>query len=152
MTKRRKQTDLDSSVDTVAGECIAVRLRIVNRVVTGIYDKALRPLDLKVSQMNILVATAKLGVARPADICRLLHLEVSTLSRNVERMKTRGWLETVPDSDGRAQPFRLSTDGKNLLRKAIPLWEEAQAKAAEAVGQSFIDGLGQAVASVNRSE
>src|SRR6516162_3196973 len=48
-----------------AGECIAVRLRLVNRVVTNLYDAALRPLGLKVSQLNILVVTAKLGLAQP---------------------------------------------------------------------------------------
>src|SRR3954465_15315447 len=92
-------------IDKMAGECIAVRLRMLNRVITNIYDDVLRPLNLKVSQMNILVAAAKLETARPAEVCEHLQLDVSTLSRNVERMKARGWLEIVPDADGRAQPF-----------------------------------------------
>ena len=103
------------SIDTIAGQCIAVRLRMLNRVVTNIYDDALRPLGLKVSQMNILVAAAKMGVARPAEMGGRLHLDVSTLSRNVERMKARGWLEVVPDEDGRAQPFRVTARGVKLL-------------------------------------
>src|SRR3954453_11179233 len=89
------------TIETIAGECIAVRLRMLNRVVTNLYDDALRPLGLKVSQMNILVAAAKMGTARPVDVCDYLHLDVSTLSRNVERMKARGWLEVGPDEDGR---------------------------------------------------
>ena len=54
------------SVDAIARSCIAVRLRLLNRVVTNLYDDALRPLGLKVSQLNLLVVTAKLGLARPA--------------------------------------------------------------------------------------
>jgi DNA-binding MarR family transcriptional regulator len=107
-------------IDKVASECVAVRLRMLNRVVTNIYDDALRSLDLKVSQMNILVAAAKMGTARPIEVCGHLHLDVSTLSRNVERMKARGWLEVVADADGRSQPFRLTPQGRKLLKKAIP--------------------------------
>src|SRR5436309_11395702 len=97
-----------SSVDTITRTCIAVRLRLLNRVVTNLYDDALRPLGLKVSQLNILVVTAKLGLARPAQVCEVLQLDTSTLSRNVERMRARGWLEAVPEQDARTQPFRLT--------------------------------------------
>ena len=60
---------MQAMIDKVASECIAVRLRMLNRVVTNIYDDALRPLGLKVSQMNILVAAAKMGTARPIEVC-----------------------------------------------------------------------------------
>ncbi len=94
--------------DVIARECLVVRLRMLNRVVTNIYDDALRPLGVKASQLNILVVTAKLGLARPADVCERLQLDISTLSRNAERMKAKGWLEVISDDDGRAQPFRLT--------------------------------------------
>ena len=100
-----------TAIDTIAEECIAVRMRMLNRVVTNIYDDALRPLGVKVSQMNILVATGRIGTARPAEVCERLHLDVSTLSRNVERMKARGWLEVIPDEDGRAQALGESGTG-----------------------------------------
>lgn len=137
-------------IDKIAVECIAVRLRMLNRVVTNIYDDALRPLDLKVSQMNILVAAAKMGTARPIDVCEHLHLDVSTLSRNVERMKSRGWLEVVPDEDGRSQPFRLTPQGRRLLEKAIPSWEEAQEKVTTLLGDRTVDQLNQAVKRINK--
>ena len=49
------------SIDMIVRDCIAVRLRLLNRVVTNLYDDALRPLGLKTSQLNILTSTAKLG-------------------------------------------------------------------------------------------
>src|ERR1051326_4970959 len=117
---------LRATIDIVAAECIAVRMRMLNRVITNFYDDAFRPLDLKVSQMNILVAAAKMETARPIEVCEHLHLDVSTLSRNVERMKARGWLEVVPDEDGRSQPFRLTPLGRNILEKAVSAWPGAQ--------------------------
>jgi len=136
-----KPTD---NIDTIARTCIAVRLRLLNRVVTNLYDDALRPLGLKVSQLNILIVTAKLGLARPAQVCDLLQLDASALSRNVERMRAHGWLEVVPDEDARTQPFRLTALGRRLIDKAVPAWEKAQRQAAELLGNEGMALLDQA--------
>ncbi|MGE5191675.1 MAG: MarR family winged helix-turn-helix transcriptional regulator [Deltaproteobacteria bacterium] len=127
-----------STIDDIARDCIAVRMRMFNRLITNLYDEALRPLGVKVSQMNILVATAKLGVAQPAQVCAILQLDASTLSRNVERMRARGWLEVVPGDDARAQPFRLTPAGRKLLERTIPAWEKAQRKAVEFLGEDGV--------------
>ena len=132
------------SIDTIAAECVGVRVRMLNRVVTNIYDEALRSLGVKMSQMNILVATAKLGTVQPADICLRLQLDASTLSRNVERMKSRGWLEVVPHSDARSQPFRLTPAGRKLLQKAAPLWQQAQKRVKAELGKELVALLTQA--------
>src|SRR5947209_9790247 len=142
---------MQSMIDKIAGECVAVRLRMLNRVITNIYDNALRPIDLKVSQMNILVAAAKMGIARPLEVCEYLHLDVSTLSRNVERMKARGWLEVVPDADGRSQPFQLTPRGRKLLEKAIPAWSEAQRQVTTVLGGGFVHQLGRATKRLNQA-
>ncbi len=55
-------------LDRVASDCIAARVRLINRVVTAIYDDALRPHGLRVSQGNILVAVGRKGQARPAVV------------------------------------------------------------------------------------
>src|ERR1043166_3129581 len=136
---------MQTMIDQVASECVAGRLRMLNRVITNIYDDAFRPLDVKVSQMSILVATAKLGTARPTEVCEHLHLDVSTLSRNVERMKARGGLEVVPDEDGRSQPFRLTSQGRKLLEKAIPAWSKAQQQVKKILGDGVVEQLNQAM-------
>src|SRR4029077_4573472 len=134
----------NNSIDTIARTCIAVRLRLLNRVVTSFYDDALRPLSLKVSQLNILIVTARLGIARPAQVCEFLQLDASTLSRNVERMRAHGWLEVVPEDDARVQPFRLTAPGKRLIEKAVPAWEGAQRQATELLGDEGIALLNRA--------
>jgi DNA-binding MarR family transcriptional regulator len=125
-------------IDAIARTCIAVRLRMLNRVVTNLYDDALRPLGLKVSQLNILVVTAKLGVAQPARVCDILQLDTSTFSRNVERMRAKHWLEVVPGEDARTQPIRLTAQGRKLLEKAVPAWEQAQEQAEKFLGDDGI--------------
>ena len=135
------KSNVEKSIDNIARNCVAARLRLLNRVVTNFYDEALRPLGLKVSQLNILIVTAKLGLARPAHVCNILQLDVSTLSRNVERMQARGWLEIVPDKDARTQPFRLTHYGKRLIEKAIPAWQKAQRQATDLLGDEGIASL-----------
>ena len=100
-----------TSIDTISKTCIAVRLRLLNRVVTNFYDDALRPLGLKVSQLNILIVTARLGLVLTTQVCEILRIDTSTLSRNVKPLRAHGRLEVVPEDDARAQPFRLTASG-----------------------------------------
>ena len=132
----------------IAEACIGSRVRLLNRVITRIYDDALRPLGITIGQMNILVVIAKRETARPAEICGALKIEVSTLSRNIERMRTRGWIEVLEDAqDARAHQFRLSPKGQDLLTKAFPAWEKAQQKAEEIMGDTGIEALDKAAES-----
>ena len=142
-----RRTEKTETPEALTAQCIAHRLRLMHRVVMGIYDEALRAegVDMRVSQMNILVAAGKMGTARPAEVCKRLHLDVSTLSRNVERMKARGWLEVIPDDDGRAQPFRLTSEGHKRVEQAAPAWKKAQKQAKSLLGDGIVDLLGQAV-------
>ena len=137
----RKDEELIHHVEDIAENCLAVRARLLNRVITHVYDEALRPLGLKVSQMNILVVVQKLGRARPAEVCQILKLDTSTLSRNVERMRAKGWVEILDDEDGRAHPFQLTSSGKSLLRRAYPAWKAAQEKSAAVLGDNGVELL-----------
>jgi DNA-binding MarR family transcriptional regulator len=141
-----------SSIDAISRTCIAVRLRLLNRVVTSFYDDALRPLGLKVSQLNILIVTARLGLARPAKVCEILQLDASTLSRNIKPMQLHGWLEVVSEQDARAQPFRLTAEGRRLIDKAMPAWEKGQRQATELLGAEGIALLDKAARKVGMSQ
>ena len=123
------------TADRMARECIAVRVRLINRVITALYDEALRPFALRISQANILSAIALLGESRPADVSRVLRIEKSTLSRDVELMKQNGWLESDPPAGGRNQTIRLTPQGAKLLAKIQPSWEKAQAEAKLLIGE-----------------
>lgn len=140
-----------TSIDTIAKTCIAGRLRLLNRVVTNIYDDALRPLGLKISQGNILILTGKMEVASPIQVSEYLQLDISTLSRNLELMRKKGWLEEVPGEDARSHPFRLTAEGKRIIEKAIPAWEKAQAAARELLGDDFVSLLNKAAKRASES-
>jgi DNA-binding MarR family transcriptional regulator len=139
--KRRGVASNPERVDRIAGECIAVRVRLINRVISAVYDEALRPLGIRISQGNLLVAVARMGEARPADLCKLLRIEKSTLSRDVEVMKGNGWLESDPPAGGRNQVLRVTAAGRELLARSYPAWESAQAEASRLIGAPGVDAL-----------
>lgn len=118
----------------IAGECLAVRTRMLSRVLTAIYDDAVRPLGVTVGQVNILVSVNSAGSARQRDIGRLLYMEKSTLSRNVERLRNGGWLRVSDDDDARSQRLAVTAKGKRLIAKVLPSWELAQERARVVVG------------------
>ncbi|TAH39355.1 MAG: MarR family transcriptional regulator [Planctomycetota bacterium] len=119
---------------TIARDCLAVRLRLVNRAVTAIYEQALRPWDLSAAQLNLLVAVASLDQASPTELGRLLIVDKSTLSRNLERMRARGWLAEHGAADARARPVRATAAGLRLLEEVLPAWQQAQRRVARIIG------------------
>jgi DNA-binding MarR family transcriptional regulator len=131
----------ETPAEVIARECIAVRVRALNRAVTALYDDALRPHGLRVGQLNLLVAIAYIGTARAADLCRVLRMEKSTLSRDVELMRRRGWLEVDDSSVGRARPLRVTAAGARLLGAVRPAWSSAQQKARTLVGDQGVAAL-----------
>lgn len=128
-------------IAAVADECIANKVRLLNRAVTAVYDEALRPHGIKVSQMSVLITVAKMERASPGAVGRTLHMEKSTLSRNVERMRARGWLEVVPSTDGRNTELGVTATGHRLLHDIHPAWNRAQRRAAEMLGEHGVRGI-----------
>ena len=109
----------DNLIEKVARECIANKVRLLNRIVTAIYDEALRPHQLTVGQMSVLVTVSRMGRASPGAVGRMLHMEKSTLSRNVERKRARGWLEAIPTEDGRATELHVTTVAADCCGRLI---------------------------------
>jgi len=141
----RKGESLEAKADLIVEECIAVRVRLLARAVTKIYNQALRPHGLTVSQMNILVAASYMGQVKQQDICRVLHLDKSTLSRDLARMRAQGWVTDVPGDDPRATILRVAAAGKKLLEKAFPAWHQAQEEARALLGEKDAASLGRMI-------
>src|SRR5262249_20213286 len=116
--------------------CIATRLRLAARIITKQYDDALRPFGLTVAQMALLAVAADLGQIRQSDVGAVLHLDDSTLSRNLQRMRTAGWLEEVVENDARVHTHRLTAAGAAILERAMPAWRAVQRQAHKLLGDS----------------
>jgi DNA-binding MarR family transcriptional regulator len=131
----------DVTKERMARECIAMRVRLLNRLVTKIYDKHLRPYGLRTAQQTILVAISLMQSPTPTQIERRLTLEKSTVSRNVERMQRRGWVEFVSSEDGRSHRLTLTAKGAELLAETTGAWQAAQKKVVSLLGKRGVTAL-----------
>jgi DNA-binding MarR family transcriptional regulator len=109
---------------------------MMSRVISRLYDQALRPLGLKSSQLSIMALIAQAGAAGPGEIGRSLRMEPSTVSRNVARMRANGWLRDLARADRRAYRLTLTPAGERLLVEAFPAWEQAQQAVASLLGET----------------
>jgi DNA-binding MarR family transcriptional regulator len=135
----------------IASECLAGRVRVLNRVVTGIYEDALRPHKVRISQMNIIIAVSVMGPVSAAEVCRQLRLEKSTLSRDLDRLLDRGWVRATP-ATGRTQHLEVTAAGRALIQKVTPAWQEAQDRIYEVLGADLAKGICDAVGRLQAAE
>ena len=132
--------------------CMADKFRLLNRVITQLYDEALRPTGMTTSQMNILVVVAKYGEASPQQVGEWLHMEKSTLSRNVRRLGQNGWLRVLESDKGRTHILKLTSKGSRALRKGLPLWESAQREAQAILGKTGVEEIMRVAETVRSAE
>jgi DNA-binding MarR family transcriptional regulator len=127
--------------ESVEGVCVGGCVRKLNRMVTAIYDRALAGAGLKTSQFSVLVAVANRNKARPTELTKLLQMDESTLSRNVERMCARGWLRLERGGDRRSHLIEVTDKGHALIRKCLPAWQRAQGKVSQRLGADNVAAL-----------
>jgi DNA-binding MarR family transcriptional regulator len=127
--------DHSSIVEEISSGCLLGHWRKVNRVLTSIYEAEMRDWDLKPSQLNLLVAIAKAGPVRRIDLGKRLHLDPSTLTRNLRVILKQGWIEERPDeADQRSSRIKVTPKGRRLLDSIAPAWRRAQARARQMLG------------------
>jgi len=132
---------MKQAIQRIGRECIGFRVRMLNRIVTSIYDDALADLGLKASQFNLLVAVANREQARPAELAQILEMDESTVSRNVERMCAKGWFRREEGEDRRSHLIRVTEKGIGLIRRGYPAWQKAQEDVSRRLGPASIADL-----------
>jgi DNA-binding MarR family transcriptional regulator len=131
-----------SVLETIAQECIAARLRLLNQIISRVYDEALAPYELSVSQVSLLIAVSR-GVSTPGRICRFFWLDKATLRQDLEHLRARGWLVLGQGECGsRTRQLRTTPEGLEVLHRAAAAWREAQNKAEEILGAEGVAALG----------
>ncbi|HSR50314.1 MAG TPA: MarR family winged helix-turn-helix transcriptional regulator [Acidobacteriota bacterium] len=136
-----EKLDFEQTAREIAMGCLAGRVRLLNRVITGAYNEALRPHGVRVEQLGLMSMVAFLDQPTPSDIERFLRLDRSTLSRNLRRLRENGWIETVPGPDARSHRLKVTPQGQALLRRALASWRGAQQKLRDELGEDVLQAL-----------
>ncbi len=125
--------------------CTCANLRRATRVVTQVYDAALKPVGLRATQFNLLAALAKRGGVAMTPLAEGLVMDRTTLTRNLKPLIARGLVRVEQEQDQRVRKIHLTDDGMKLFNRARPHWQEVQARLVEGLGGArwagFLDDL-----------
>jgi DNA-binding MarR family transcriptional regulator len=136
--------DLGEIAESASSTCISTRVRQLSRIVTRVYDDALRPLGITASQFTLLTQLAQQDGITAVEIGHSLDIEKSTLSRNLKRLLALGHITMDPPAGRRGRGLHLTPKGETVIAQAFPVWHDAQSRTIRIMGhesRSTLDSL-----------
>jgi len=121
--------------------CACGRLRRAARALTQLYDDAMAPAGLRVTQFSLLRTLANEGPRRITELADRQLLDRTALSRNLDPLIEKGLVAVAPGRDARTRDVALTAKGAAALRRAEPFWKQAQADVAARIGAAKLDSL-----------
>ena len=108
--------------------CLCNALRQASRAVSRFYDEELRGVGLRTTQYSLLSMLARTGEVRQGDLGGFIHLEETTLTRNIRPLVVAGWVSVRSGDDRREKLVTITAAGTAKLVEARSAWERAQAR------------------------
>jgi len=125
--------------------CSHLALRRLTRLVSRHYDAHLACCGLKTTQYSLLATVTSSGPVGLGDLARLLSLDASTLTRNLQPLVKAGLLTIEAGADGRSRQVTATPAGARLRAFAKPHWRRAQASLDKTIGPEHAESLHQIV-------
>jgi DNA-binding MarR family transcriptional regulator len=123
--------------------CYCAAVRAAARKTTALYDAILAPAGLTLAQYSLMRRIERAGTVSLTRLGRLADLDRSTVGRNVKALEALGLVRVSAAEDQREAAVSLARAGQEALRRAAPLWKEAQRRVEAQLGSS---GAGQLLA------
>jgi DNA-binding MarR family transcriptional regulator len=115
--------------------CLSGSLRRTSRALTQLYEKKLRPLGLRATQLTILQVLWRAGEMSQGQLGEMLAMDSTTLTRTLKIMGRQGWIVERRGEDRRERWLRLAKAGETQLNRALPAWERVQSRLRRQVGR-----------------
>ena len=114
--------------------CACNELRKATRTVTRLYDEALKPAGLRVTQYALL-SSLRADTGTPVSrLAEQLEMDRTTLSRNLVPLERRGLVAIEAGPDARSRLVSITPAGIERVTCARPYWRAAQASIVERLG------------------
>lgn len=143
-TLQAESPDIGTIAENTSTGCLATRVRQLSRIVTRVYDDAMRPLGITGSQFTLLTQVGLQDGITAVEIGFALDIEKSTLSRNLKRLLGLGLINMDPPAGRRGRGLHLTPKGQVMIKEAYPIWMGAQQRALSLMGhesKSALDDL-----------
>ena len=128
-------------IEASGAPCTCGRLRRASRALTQLYDDAMAPAGLRVTQFSLLRALARGGPLRISELAARQLLDRTALSRNLDPLVDAGFVDIVRGRDARTREVAITPMGAAALEAAQPHWLAAQRKVANLLGAEKLEAL-----------
>lgn len=122
-------------------KCSCFNLRKTTRAVTQYFDHTLEPVGIRATQFTLLVSMAAVSAHTLTEMATSLLMDRTTLTRNLKPLEKLGLITTTEARDKRSKAYSLTEKGRDVLQKAIPLWEKSQRKVVDGLGNDRFNHL-----------
>jgi DNA-binding MarR family transcriptional regulator len=133
------------------GPCACTTLRRATRAVTALYDAALSPMRLRITQFSVLRILERRGPLTISALAAAAALDRSTMGRNLEPLRRRRLVKLLSGEDQRERVVGLTRAGRGVIRQALPHWEKVQTQVRSVIAAGSIDRLAARVESLSSS-
>jgi DNA-binding MarR family transcriptional regulator len=135
----------------IDGACNFTALRRASRYVTAVYDQALTPIGLRITQFSILYQLVKHGPMTISDLAQKMAMDRTTLSSNLKLLQRDALVTMTTGDDRRAKLSEITKAGKTRYEQAFPLWSDVQRRFESVYGQQRAKSLRQELQQVLKS-
>lgn len=116
----------------VRDHCLCLHAQRAARALARRFDEALRPLGLTNGQFSLMMALNRPEPPPMGPVAAVLAMDRTTLTAALKPLERRGLVRVEADPrDRRGRLLRLTEEGRRLLTKAFPVWQETHAKVDE---------------------
>ena len=129
---RRPERGYIPGMDPIA--CLCANVRRAALALTALYDEALAPHEIKVTQLSLLRAIERHGAPNLTQLAEATGLDRSTLGRNLRVLAGLGLLSLSAGDDQRDRVASLTTRGRARVAVAARTWARVQADLSGALG------------------
>jgi len=130
------------------GVCNCLAVRQAARNLTAIYDHALDPIDLRVTQFSVLYKLESRGKIRISELADILVMDRTTLTRNLRPLARGGLIAYLQRRDRREHWVTLTPAGRQKFKTALRYWGRAQDEFESAFGRRNASRLRRTLRSV----
>lgn len=113
--------------------CACTTLRKATRAVTRLYDEALAPTGMTITQFAILRNVSRRGTVALSRLAEILVMERTSLYRALTPLERLGWL-AIADAGARTKTATVTAAGHEALERARVPWDAMQARLIGALG------------------
>jgi DNA-binding MarR family transcriptional regulator len=113
---------------SLAARCACFNFRKASRVITGLFDRTLKPSGLSSNQLVILLMVRTLEPVPMTELASALFMDKTTFTRNIRPLLAKKALKYQTGKDRRVRLLIVTPQGYEMIFKAFPLWQQAQQK------------------------